>query len=76
MAVFIKGKVVVTDSKIYEFANPSLAEQFIDCMVGMDELSSCGRVPAVKVSARPESAIASLWAKVADRLHHVSSRVT
>ena len=76
MSVLVKGKIVVTDTKIYEFANPNLAETFINCLVNMDEISSCRLVPAVKVTAKPGNALYSLWAKASYVFQQVSGRVT
>lgn len=64
MGVFVKGKIVVTDTRIYEFADASLAEKFINCLVSMDEISSCKQVPAVTVTDRPGNAFSNLWAKL------------
>lgn len=57
MCVFIKGKIVVTDTKIYEFADHSLAEKFINCLVDEDEISSCKKVPAVNITTKPSLVI-------------------
>lgn len=68
MCVFVKGKIVVTDTKIYEFADHSLAEKFINCLVDEDEISSCKQVPAVSITTKPRLAIPFLaiglrWAR-------------
>lgn len=76
MCIFIKGKIVVTDTKIYEFADHNLAEKFISCLVNMDEISSCKRVPAVHISAKPINTFSNRWAKVFYIFQKVSGRVT
>lgn len=64
MCVFIKGKIVETDTRIYEFADPDLAEKFINCLLEIDEISSCNQVPAVNITAKPINAFSNRWAKV------------
>ena len=76
MCVFIKGKIVVTDTKIYEFANHDLAEKFINCLVDMDEISSCKQVPAVNMSAKPGNGFFNRWAKVFNFSQKVPGRST
>lgn len=76
MCVFINGKIVVTDTQIYEFADHHLAEEFINCLVDMDEISSCQQVPAVNISAKPGNAFSGRWAKVFCISRHVSGRAS
>jgi hypothetical protein len=76
MCVFIRGKIVVTDAKIYEFADHSLAEKFINCLVNMDEISSCKQVPAVHISAKPIDTFSNRWDKVFYIFQKVSGRAT
>ena len=63
MGVFVKGKKVVTDTRTYAFADAGLAEKFINCLVSMDEISSCKEVPAVTVTERPVMRL-NLWTKL------------
>ncbi|MFC3111251.1 hypothetical protein ACFQAT_05650 [Undibacterium arcticum] len=76
MCVFVKGKIVETDTKIYEFSDQSLAEKFINCLVNMDENSSCKQVPAVTITAKPGNPFSNLWAKVSYVFQQASGRVT
>ena len=76
MCVFIKGKMVETDTKIYEFANPDMAEEFINCLIDMDEILSCRQVPAVNISAKHGNTFAGRWTKVFNISGKVPGRST
>lgn len=54
MGVYVRGKTVETDRNIYEFANPLAAEDFIDCLCGMDEEHAKARVRPVRVNRKPK----------------------
>ena len=74
MCVFIKGKMVETDTRIYEFADPDLAGKFINCLVDMDEISSSKQVPAVRISAKPDSAFFNRWSKMFNLSRKIADR--
>ena len=74
MGVMVQGKVVTTDTRIYEFADASVAEKFINCLVSMDELASCQQVPAVSVTARPGNVFSGWRARLSNIVQQLSGR--
>jgi hypothetical protein len=54
MGVYVRGKTVETDLNIYEFDDLLAAENFINCLCGMDEEHAKARVRPIRVNRKPQ----------------------